>query len=135
VADDQDILAETLKFTYVEINERLSKFVPDKVWKSPAAQRYALNQKIELAPPSQAMQEQCMLEILEEVSNKIGEQYESAWLIDGQRMLSPLDLPIQARILVVSRGEEFCGIRNLEKFEGVPTQSLRENVGGATYVN
>ena len=76
-----------------------------------------------------------MLEILEEVSNKIGEQYESAWLIDGQRMLSPLDLPIQARILVVSRGEEFCGIRNLEKFEGVPTQSLRENVGGATYVN
>jgi hypothetical protein len=61
-----------------------------------------------------------MLEILEEVSNKIGEQYESAWLIDGQRMLSPLDLPIQARIIVVSRDEEFAGVRNLEKFEGLP---------------
>jgi hypothetical protein len=30
-------LAENLEFTYVEINDRLSKFVPDKVWKSPAA--------------------------------------------------------------------------------------------------
>jgi len=98
----------------------LSKFVPDKVWKSPAAQRHSLNQKIELAPPSQAMQEQCMLEILEEVSNKIGEQFETAWLIDSKQMLSPLDIPIQARILVVSKNEEFCGVRNLEKFEGAP---------------
>lgn len=136
LADDQDILAETLQFSYVEINDRLSKFVPDKVWKSPAAQRYTLNQKIELALPSQAMQEQCMLEILEEVSNKIGVQFESAWLVDGQRMLSPLDLPIQARILVVSKTDDFNGIRNLEKFEGIATtQSLRSNVGGATYVN
>jgi hypothetical protein len=37
IADDQDILADQLKFSYVEINDRLSKFVPDKVWKSPAA--------------------------------------------------------------------------------------------------
>jgi len=51
VADDQDILAETLKFTYVEINDRLSKFVPDKVWSSPAAQRLSLNQKIEIGLP------------------------------------------------------------------------------------
>lgn len=37
IADGQDILQEDLKFTYVEINDRLSKFVPDKVWKSNAA--------------------------------------------------------------------------------------------------
>jgi len=37
IADGQDILTENLKFTYVEINDRLSKFVPDKVWKSNAA--------------------------------------------------------------------------------------------------
>jgi hypothetical protein len=40
------------------------------------------------------MQEQSMLEILDEVSTKIGKQFESAWLLDGKRMLSPLDLPI-----------------------------------------
>jgi len=51
-------------------------------------------------------------------------------------MLSPLDLPVEARILVVSKGEEFCGIRNIEKFECIgTTQSLRSNVGGATFVN
>ena len=32
IADGQDILAEELQFAYIEINERLSKFVPDKVW-------------------------------------------------------------------------------------------------------
>ena len=63
------------------------------------------------------MQAQCMLEILEEVSVNIGEQFETAWLIDGTRVLSPLDLPIQARIMVVSRNEEFGGITGLERFE------------------
>lgn len=37
IADGQDILAHDLKFSYVEINERLSKFVPNKTWKSNAA--------------------------------------------------------------------------------------------------
>ena len=76
-----------------------------------------------------------MLEILEEVSNKIGEQFETAWLIDGKQMLSPLDIPIQARIIVVSKNEEFYGVRNLEKFEGAPAQQMRQNIGGATFVN
>ena len=58
-----------------------------------------------------------MLEILEEVSVNIGEQFETAWLIDGTQMLSPLELPIQARIMVVSRNEEFGGITGLERFE------------------
>jgi hypothetical protein len=47
-------------------------------------------------------------------------------------MLSPLDIPIRARILVVSKHEEFYGVRNLEKFEGAP---IKSSVGGATYVN
>lgn len=73
IADGQSILAEDLKFTYVEINERLSKFVPDKVWQSNAAQRLSLNQKIELATPSMDMQAQCMLEIIDEACTKIDE--------------------------------------------------------------
>ena len=32
IVDGQDILAEELQFSYIEINERLSKFVSDKVW-------------------------------------------------------------------------------------------------------
>ena len=60
-----------------------------------------------------------MLELLEEISVNIGEQFETAWLIDGKQMLSPLDLPIQARIMVVSKNDEFRGISGLERFEGV----------------
>mgnify|MGYP001021786145 CR=1 FL=1 len=112
--------------------------MPDKVWKSQAAQRLTLNQKIELSLPSQAMQEQSMLEILDEVSTKIGKQVESAWLLDGSRMRSPLDLPIQTRIIVASVNEEFKGISGLEHFEGHAVASMKEDrskVGGVTYVN
>ena len=47
-----------------------------------------------------------MLEILDEISGKIdesGDVYESAFLIDGSTMTTPLDIPIEARILVVSK--------------------------------
>lgn len=56
------------------------------------------------------MQEQSLLEILEEVSDKIGKQFESVWLLNGERVLSPLDLPSQTRIIVVSTDETFKGI-------------------------
>lgn len=51
-----------------------------------------------------------MLEILDEVSQKMdesGDVFEHTFLIDGSKMSSPLDIPIEARILVVSRNEVF----------------------------
>lgn len=56
------------------------------------------------------MQQQCMLEILDEVSTKLddkGDVFEYAYLVDGSKMGSPLDVPIEARILIVSRNETF----------------------------
>jgi hypothetical protein len=35
-------------------------------------------------------------------------------------MSSPLEIPIQARIIVVSKSDEFFGVKNLDKFEGSP---------------
>ena len=135
--DGQDILAKDLQFSYVEINDRLSKFVPDKVWKSQAAQRLTLNQKIELSLPSQAMQEQSMLEILDEVSQKMGKQFETAYLLSGEQMLSPLDLPIEARILVASTTTEFKGLTGLENFESYNNlmRTNKSHVGAATFIN
>lgn len=63
------------------------------------------------------MQEQSMLEILDEVSTKLGEQFESAWLIDGMRMRSPLDLPIATRVIIASKSEQFKGVTGLEQFD------------------
>lgn len=72
-----------------------------------------------------------MLEIIDEACTKIGDQYETAFLLDGERMRSPLDIPIQCRIIVVSKSEEFQGVAGLENFDGF----TRSNVGGATFVN
>lgn len=38
--------------------------------------------------------EQCMLEIVDEVSTKMGQQFETAWMIDGQAMKTPMQLPL-----------------------------------------
>lgn len=73
------------------------------------------------------MQEQSMLEILDEVSTKLGKQVESAWLLDGQRMQSPLDVPIQTRILIASTNEHFQGIKGLEHFEGHAFANMKED--------
>ena len=94
VAGGQDILAEDLKFTYIEINDRLAQFVSPAIWKSEAAQKLTLNQKIEKSVPSLVLEERCMAEIIEEASEKLGEQYESAYLLDGRTAKSPRDIPI-----------------------------------------
>ena len=43
IAGGQDILASDLKFTYVELNDRLHQFVDKDIWKSEAAQKLTLN--------------------------------------------------------------------------------------------
>jgi hypothetical protein len=76
-----------------------------------------------------------MLEILDEVSSKIGKQFEAAWLLDGTRVRSPFDLPLECRILLVSTSEEFTGVTGLESFSSSSVTQTRANVGGATYVS
>ena len=44
--------------------------------------------------PSQVLNERCMAEIIEEASEKLGEQYETAYLLDGRPAKTPLDMPI-----------------------------------------
>lgn len=134
IADNQDLLADEINFTYIEINNRLAQFVSNNVWRSQAAQRLTLNEKIELGKPSKDLMEQCMLEIIDEVSTKMGEQFETAWMMDGQPMKTPLQLPLQCRIMIVSKSEEFAGLKGREHFESRPA-ATRQNVGGATYVN
>ena len=55
-------------------------------------------------------------------------------MLDGQAMRTPMDLPLQCRIMVVSKTEEFSGLAGLEHFDS-HAAATRQNVGGATYVN
>ena len=65
VVDGQDLLAgcddpndphaageSILKFTFIEVNTRLCRMIPQKTWESKAAQRLNFHKKIELAKPS-----------------------------------------------------------------------------------
>ena len=41
-----------------------------------------------------------------------------AWLLDGTRIKSLMDIHQNTRVIVVSRSKEFEGIRGMEKLEG-----------------
>ena len=75
-----------------------------------------------------------MTEIIEEASEKLGDIYESAFLIDGKSAKTPLDMPIQSRILIISKDEHFNPLSGLENFSGA-TFARATRLGGATYVS
>ena len=56
LVDGQDLFkTKDLKFGYIEINARLCKTIPQKVWDSQGAQRLDLYQRVELAKPSKLL--------------------------------------------------------------------------------
>ena len=72
ILDGQDLgHVRTLKFSYEEVNTRLCKIVPQKIWNSTPAQRMDLYQRVELSKPSAIMMKQNLLEILDEVNKKL----------------------------------------------------------------
>ena len=69
----------------------------------------------------------------------MNKMFESAWLLDGRRMLSPLDIPIETRIIVASETESFTGISGLEHFDmtaiNLGMKESRSTKGGITFIN
>jgi hypothetical protein len=42
-----------------------------------------LNEKIKKSMPSEVLEERCLQELMEEASQSMGMEFESAWLLDG----------------------------------------------------
>lgn len=77
--------------------------------------------RVDLAKPSPLMMKQIILEIIDEVNSR--HKLEKApmayaWLLDGTRVKTLMDIHPECRILVVSRNKTFEGIRGLEKLDG-----------------
>jgi hypothetical protein len=65
--DGQDFdQVDNFHFSFLEVNEKLCKLVPQKTWDSPACQRLLFTQKIELASPPEILLRQINLELLQE---------------------------------------------------------------------
>ena len=97
IIDGQDLhdTSRELKFSYIEVNTRLCKTIPQKLWDSKQAQRMDLYQRVDLAKPSALMMKQLLLEIVDEVNtkNKLDKTPMCyAWLLDGTRVKSLLDI-------------------------------------------
>lgn len=106
IVDGQDLFkTKDLKFTYIEVNTRLCRTIPQKVWDSKAAQRLDLYQRVELAKPSKLLQKQVILEALDEVNQRLemsNNPVYYAWQLDGNRIKSFMDIHQNCKIIVVS---------------------------------
>ena len=86
-----------------------------------------LYHRIDLAKPSALMMKQIILEIIDQVNTK--HKLEKApmayaWLLDGTRVKSLMDIHQHTRVLVVSKSKHFEGIRGLEKLDGFAQMQL-----------
>ena len=119
IIDDQNLneLHKELKFSYVEVNTRLCKTIPQKIWESKQAQRMELYQRVDLAKPSALMMKQLILEMIDEVNTKNKLEKDPmvyAWTLDGTRVKSLMDIHQKCRVLVVSKNKDFVGVRGLD---------------------
>ena len=97
VLDGQSLsdIDKELKFAYIEVNTRLCKTIPQKIWDSQQAQSKDLYHRVDLAKPSDLMMKQLILEIIDEVNtkNKLDKDPMAyAWLLDGTRIKSLMDI-------------------------------------------
>ena len=97
ILDGQNLneINKELKFSYIEINTRLCKTIPQKIWDSQQAQSKDLYHRVDLASPSALMMKQIILEIIDEVNNKHKLEKNPmayAFLIDGTRIKSLMDI-------------------------------------------
>ncbi len=73
IVDEQDLnnINKELKFAYLEINTRLCKIIPQKIWDSKQAQRMDMYHRCDLSKPSKLMMKQLILEVIDEVNTKL----------------------------------------------------------------
>ena len=67
------------------------------------------------------MMKQLILEIIDEVNTKHKldkAPMAYAWLLDGTRVKSLMDIHQGCRVMVVSRNKQFEGLKGLEKLQG-----------------
>ena len=97
ILDGQNLndINKEVKFSYIEVNTRLCKTIPQKIWESQQAQSKDLYHRVDLASPSALMMKQLILETIDEVNTKHKLEKNPmayAFLLDGTRIKSLMDI-------------------------------------------
>lgn len=72
LVDGQDLFSnDPLQLIKVEINTKLCRMIPTKTWEAKAARTLSLMDKLALANPSKVLLQQGLLEIIEEVNQRM----------------------------------------------------------------
>lgn len=80
LVDNQDLFAPSnLQLIKVEINHRLCRIIPQKTWEARNAKNMDFMTKLHFANPSKMLQEQVLLEVLEEVNQRMPDLKQSLY--------------------------------------------------------
>jgi hypothetical protein len=75
-----------LKFTYVEIAERLARMIPKKIWDLKTADKLNLYERLNIASPAYILQKQNLMELLQDISQKLNEDLQYLFTLSGKRI-------------------------------------------------
>lgn len=96
LVDGQDLFSnDLLQLIKVEINTKLCRMIPTKTWEAKAARTLSLMDKLALANPSKVLLQQGLLEIIEEVNQRMPDLPQTmyyAWTLQGKQLGSLVEL-------------------------------------------
>ena len=98
-------------FTHIEINEMLSKLVPQKSWDSVYCANMNFYQKIDHSKPSLLLQNQCIIQALDQTNHILPNGFDKPmnhlWTIDGEKVDSFMQLHEDTLVLIASHSDQF----------------------------
>lgn len=114
--DGQHVYSKRLEFSYFEIASYIAKMIPQKIWDI-KTEKLNIYERIMVAAPAIIIQKQILKQFLQDLSNKMSLEIKAIFTVTGKRIKTLIQVPMYAKILLISTEKVFKGLKGLEKIQ------------------
>ena len=116
ILDGQHVYSKRLEFSYFEIASYIAKMIPQKIWDI-KTEKLNIYERIMVAAPAIIIQKQILKQFLQDLSNKMSLEIKAIFTVTGKRIKTLIQVPMYAKILLISTEKVFKGLKGLEKIK------------------
>lgn len=116
ILDGQHVYSKRLEFSYFEIASYIAKMIPQKIWDI-KTEKLNIYERIMVAAPAIIIQKQILKQFLQDLSNKMSLEIKAIFTVTGKRIKTLIQVPMYAKILLISTDKVFKGLKGLEKIQ------------------
>lgn len=116
ILDGQHVYSKRLEFSYFEIASYIAKMIPQKIWDI-KTEKLNIYERIMVAAPAIIIQKQILKQFLQDLSNKMSLEIKAIFTVTGKRIKTLIQVPMYAKILLISTEKVFKGLKGLEKIQ------------------